>query len=48
MVRITVSLPDDLAESVRREARLGGVSMSELIREALRVYLGLAPRKSAR
>jgi len=48
MKRITVSLPDDLAESLRREARLRDVSMSELIREALRVHLGLAPRKSAR
>lgn len=43
MKRTTVSLPDDLAQSLRREARRREVSASELTREALQAHLGLEP-----
>jgi hypothetical protein len=43
MKRTTVSLPDDLAESLTREARRRDVSASEVTREALQVHLGLQP-----
>ena len=35
MKRITISLPDDLAIAVRRQARRQGVSVSEVSRQAL-------------
>jgi hypothetical protein len=43
MKRTTVSLPDDLAQSLRREARRRDVSVSEVTREALQAHLGLEP-----
>jgi predicted transcriptional regulator len=43
MKRTTVSLPDDLAQSLSREARRRDVSASQLTREALRAHLGLQP-----
>jgi Arc/MetJ-type ribon-helix-helix transcriptional regulator len=42
MKRITVSLPDDLASALAREARRNKVSASEITREALAKHLGLA------
>lgn len=42
MKRTTVSLPDDLAGALAREARRSNVSASEITREALARYLGLA------
>lgn len=35
MSRITVSLPDDLAEALGREARRTGASVSALVRKAV-------------
>jgi Arc/MetJ-type ribon-helix-helix transcriptional regulator len=43
MKRTTISLPDDLAQSLSREARRRDVSASELTREALQAHLGLQP-----
>jgi Arc/MetJ-type ribon-helix-helix transcriptional regulator len=43
MKRTTISLPDDLAQSLRREARRRDVSASEVTREALQTHLGLEP-----
>jgi len=43
MKRTTISLPDDLAQSLTREARRRDISTSELTREALQAHLGLQP-----
>jgi predicted transcriptional regulator len=43
MKRTTISLPDDLAQSLRREARRRDVSASQVTREALQTHLGLEP-----
>jgi Arc/MetJ-type ribon-helix-helix transcriptional regulator len=43
MKRTTVSLPDELAQAVAREARRRGVSVSEVARDALAAHLDLAP-----
>lgn len=43
MKRTTISLPDDLAQSLGREARRRDISASELTREALQAHLGLQP-----
>lgn len=43
MKRTTISLPDDLAQSLHREARRRDVSTSELTRQALQAHLGLTP-----
>jgi metal-responsive CopG/Arc/MetJ family transcriptional regulator len=43
MKRTTISLPDDLAQSLQREARRRDVSASEVTREALQTHLGLEP-----
>lgn len=43
MKRTTISLPDDLAQSLQREARRRDISTSELTRQALRQHLGLTP-----
>jgi metal-responsive CopG/Arc/MetJ family transcriptional regulator len=37
--RVTISLPDDLAELLAREARRRGDTVSGFVREALEVYL---------
>jgi Arc/MetJ-type ribon-helix-helix transcriptional regulator len=42
MKRITISLPDDYATLVSREARRRGDSVSEVIRRALASALGLS------
>jgi Arc/MetJ-type ribon-helix-helix transcriptional regulator len=43
MRRTTISLPDDLAQALGREARRRHSSASEVTREALQQHLGLAP-----
>ena len=40
MTRITISLPDELAAAVGREARRRGVPLSQVAREALESRLG--------
>ncbi len=40
MKRTTISLPDDLAAAMEREARRRHVSVSEVAREAIAVALG--------
>lgn len=42
MKRTTISLPDDVALLVEREARRRGASVSEVTRQALLEHLGLA------
>jgi Arc/MetJ-type ribon-helix-helix transcriptional regulator len=46
MKRTTVSLPDDLAEALGREAHRRHSSASEVTREALQDHLGLRPGRS--
>jgi predicted transcriptional regulator len=43
MRRITVSLPDELADALKREARRRSSSASAIARDALSDYLGLVP-----
>ena len=43
MKRITISLPEDLAQSLDREARRRDISASELTRQALQAHLGVQP-----
>jgi Arc/MetJ-type ribon-helix-helix transcriptional regulator len=43
MRRTTVSLSDELAQALRREARRRHASASEVTRDALQEHLGLAP-----
>lgn len=42
MIRTTVTLPDDLAALVAREARRLDTSVSEVVRRALASFVGLA------
>jgi len=42
MRRTTITLPDELAQAVEREARRRAVSVSQVTREALAAHLGLA------
>jgi metal-responsive CopG/Arc/MetJ family transcriptional regulator len=41
MRRATISLPDDLAQDVEREAQRRRTSVSALARDALRAHLGI-------
>jgi Arc/MetJ-type ribon-helix-helix transcriptional regulator len=41
MKRTTISLPDEVARLAEREARRRGVSLSEVVREALAEHLGI-------
>jgi predicted transcriptional regulator len=43
MRRTTVSLPDELADALEREARRRSSSASAIARDALSVYLGFGP-----
>jgi Arc/MetJ-type ribon-helix-helix transcriptional regulator len=43
MKRTTVSLPDDLAQALEREARRRSTSVSEVTRDALTKHFGLTP-----
>lgn len=43
MKRTSISLPDDLAQTVEREARRRSTSVSEVTRDALTMYFGLTP-----
>lgn len=45
MKRTSISLPDDLASALAREARRRDRSVSEIARDALARHLGLAPRQ---
>jgi len=45
MRRTTVSLPDDLAQAVEREANRRRTSVSEVVRTALAVHLHQEPRR---
>jgi len=45
MKRTTVSLPDDLAQAVDREARRRRTSVSEVTRNALVEHLGLGTER---
>jgi predicted transcriptional regulator len=45
MRRTTVSLPDDVADALTREARRRNVSASAIARDALAEHLGLDPDK---
>lgn len=45
MRRTTISLPDDLAAAVEREARREGTSVSQVAREALEARLGRRERR---
>lgn len=48
MSRITVSLPDELAGAVDREARRRRVPVSQLVRESIEAQLGIGgPRQIA-
>jgi predicted transcriptional regulator len=42
MKRTTISLPDDLASALTREARRRNRSVSEITRQALASHLGMA------
>jgi len=42
MKRTTISLPDELATAIEREARRRRLSVSEIARRALASYFGLA------
>ncbi|HTR89447.1 MAG TPA: CopG family transcriptional regulator [Solirubrobacteraceae bacterium] len=46
MQRTTISLPDDLALALSREAHRRRSSASAVTREALRIHLGLTPGAS--
>jgi Arc/MetJ-type ribon-helix-helix transcriptional regulator len=48
MKRTTVSLPDDLAGALEREARRRRLSVSQITREALAAHLGLGGEKPRR
>ena len=41
MKRTTISLPDDLAVVIEREARRRSVSVSEIVRQALAAHVGI-------
>jgi Arc/MetJ-type ribon-helix-helix transcriptional regulator len=43
MKRTTISLPDDLARALEREARRRSTSVSEVTRDALAKHFGLTP-----
>jgi metal-responsive CopG/Arc/MetJ family transcriptional regulator len=42
VIRTTISLPDDLAAALAREARQRGTSVSQIVREAVEIRLGRA------
>ena len=44
MKRTTISLPDDVAAALEREARRCGQPVSQVAREAIEVRLGLAKK----
>jgi hypothetical protein len=48
MKRTTVTLPDELAGALEREARRRHVSVSQVTREALAVHLGLGGEEPRR
>ena len=48
MKRTTISLPDELADLVKREARRRATSVSALTKDALSAYLGVGSREPRR
>lgn len=48
MKRTTISLPDDLAQALSREARRRDTSASQVARGALAQHLGLTPGQPRR
>ena len=48
MRRTTISLPDELADALEREARRQSLSASAIARDALSNYLGIGPAGSRR
>ena len=48
MKRTTITLTEDLAQIAGREVRRRGVSLSELVREALAAHLGLGGKTRRR
>lgn len=48
MKRTTISLPDDLAEALDREARRRSVPVSAIARDALASHLGLGDARDLR
>lgn len=48
MKRTTVTIPDELAAALEREARRRRVPVSQVAREALAAHLGLAGEKPRR
>ena len=48
MRRTTVSLPDELADALEREARRRSLPVSAVAREALTNYLGIGPAGARR
>ncbi|HEY5617390.1 MAG TPA: ribbon-helix-helix protein, CopG family [Vicinamibacterales bacterium] len=47
MTRITVSLPDDLATLLAREARRRETSVSDIVRRAVESFLGASSERPA-
>lgn len=45
MKRTTISLPDDLARALERDAHRRRVSVSQVVRESLAVHLGRSAMK---
>jgi hypothetical protein len=45
MKRTTISMPDDLARAVEREARRRDISTSEVVRIALVAHLGIGEKR---
>ncbi|HEY2654243.1 MAG TPA: CopG family transcriptional regulator [Solirubrobacteraceae bacterium] len=48
MRRTTISLPDDLADALEREARRRSLPASAIARDALSNYLGIGPAGARR
>jgi Arc/MetJ-type ribon-helix-helix transcriptional regulator len=46
MTRTTVSLPEDLAKLLAREARRRGTSVSSVVRRAVESFLGIAGERT--
>lgn len=45
MIRTTITLPEDLARLLTREARQRDTSVSDVVRQALALFLGVTGRE---
>lgn len=45
MRRTSITLPDDVEDRLRREARRRGASIAEVVREAIAAYLPTPPER---